>query len=363
MRVDGEVAGPIFDRLAELAERATDPATLANLATTLRVAAAGVSDQRLIDLLKFPTCLGELRATALELLGARLIPPCDTDLWSLVVRAAAAGLDVSKRPARLLNRTVPLPPPDVPPEASPPEPEPPRPPSAGAGGLDRPGAIPPPPALRRPCRHDRPNSRRQLKSGLSLHLCLLLKGRTMMPSRESRNRAKRRTPGGLRSGLLALVFLAPTATGDEPLPQLFEPGPRTARDPNQPVPLLRYITEPVPRSAEQLEMDAFSRDEVGRYGVDALTTDRARRVAAALEALEARELRLRELEVAVREARRDLAGTEALARGGGVRSEDVAEAQRGTTVCRSPPGNLPAGIQGGRLAARGAGPAIAGLAG
>jgi hypothetical protein len=86
--------------LIEAMERTTDPGLLEALAGALKAVPGSVDRQTLINLLKWPTSVGVLRSTLLDMLEKQTYQKFDGKLWKMVTWAQANGLDVKSPPKR-----------------------------------------------------------------------------------------------------------------------------------------------------------------------------------------------------------------------------------------------------------------------
>jgi hypothetical protein len=89
-----------FAQLITIMERDADLELLEALVGALKAVPADVDRKILIDLLKWPTSVGVLRATLLEMVERGTIEKFGGNLWTMVTWAQKNGLDVKSPPKR-----------------------------------------------------------------------------------------------------------------------------------------------------------------------------------------------------------------------------------------------------------------------
>lgn len=107
-RLPGEAAEVAFARIVEIMDKTTDPDPLQVLAGALKAVPGTLDQSKLINLLKWPNCIGEFRSAILERLERQTQQEFHDDVWVFVEWAHSSGLvdrlnlDLSSPPSREL---------------------------------------------------------------------------------------------------------------------------------------------------------------------------------------------------------------------------------------------------------------------
>jgi hypothetical protein len=97
----GPQANSVLQHVLTVIDGTTDPTRLREFAEVLQVLPPGaLEEQRLLELLKWPVCIGEFRAQILLVLEQQTNQQFQNDLWKAVAWAQSAKLDVSRVPRR-----------------------------------------------------------------------------------------------------------------------------------------------------------------------------------------------------------------------------------------------------------------------
>ncbi len=95
-----ENADSAFAHILARVEKTIDPDTLKSVARALAEIPENRNPQQLIDLMKWPTCVGEVRAPLLAKLGQQTGQKFEGNVWNMVKWAEANGYDVKSPPQR-----------------------------------------------------------------------------------------------------------------------------------------------------------------------------------------------------------------------------------------------------------------------
>jgi hypothetical protein len=98
--LDHARAVAVFDRIAAMIGDGADPAELAPLGDALDYVAGKVPAQQVIDLVKYPGCVGVVRTALVESMAKRAGVPFDGDRWRVARWAEGVGLDTRRPPER-----------------------------------------------------------------------------------------------------------------------------------------------------------------------------------------------------------------------------------------------------------------------